>query len=86
MIDDIRTETEASRWRAPPGWATVIIDLACMSIASSTSAEPIRAHFEWVKLIICQNLPDSDQRARLLAALASYEASKLRALEGTVLH
>jgi hypothetical protein len=53
---------------------------------SATSVDAVQAHYSRLALIVCEELPDSDERSRLLGRLADLEAAALRAIGGVVLH
>jgi len=65
------------RWRSPPGWSAAIERIAAVSFGAPMTAMQIAEHFVKLGEIIVQELPDSDERVRLLTRLAQLEQQAL---------
>jgi hypothetical protein len=59
-----------SRLRNPPGWAAAIQRVA--ELGDADGVENATAHYREVVQIIMQELPDSDERRRLLQKMAIF--------------
>jgi hypothetical protein len=65
------------QWRDPPGWSAAIERVAALSFDAPLTANQIVRHFARLEQIICEELPDSDERTRLLARLVDLEGTAL---------
>jgi hypothetical protein len=75
-----------SRFRDPPGWAAAIMRVAQASFSPAMSADVIRSRFQRLSLIVVEELPDSDERQRLLARLCDLETAALRSMGELTVH
>jgi hypothetical protein len=60
--------------------------VAEVSFGAPMSSGDISAHYRRLALIVCEELPHSDERARLLTRLADLETGALRAVGGLTVH
>jgi hypothetical protein len=66
-----------SSLRSTPGWSSAITRVAALSFDGAMCAHDICAHYAALEEIVCEELPDSDERDRLLERLAGLEAAAL---------
>jgi hypothetical protein len=64
-------------WRNPPGWSAAIERVAAMSFDAPMTATQIGEHFMRLAQVICEELPESDERTRLLVRLTELERAAL---------
>jgi hypothetical protein len=78
MTEMIRSDGEL-RWRDPPGWAVLVEKIGALAFEGAISAGPaaIKERFALLTEIVTSELPESDERSRILV--------KLRGLAGLLL-
>jgi hypothetical protein len=73
-------------WRSTPGWSSAITRVAALSFDGAMSAIDICEHYCRLAQIVCEEIPDSDQRRALLERLAGLEAAALIRMGALSLH
>jgi hypothetical protein len=71
------TDERPEHWRNPPGWSAAIERVAAMSFDAPMTSAQIAQHFVRLGQVICEELPDSDERTRLLVRLTELERAAL---------
>jgi hypothetical protein len=65
------------QWRDPPGWSAAIERVAALSFGAPMTVQQIGEHFMRIAEIVCQELPESDERGRILTRIAQLEQQAL---------
>jgi hypothetical protein len=73
-------------WRSPPGWSEAITRVAALSFDGTMSADDVRAHYHALAQIVCEELPPSDERDKLLGRLSDLERGALIHVGALMVH